>query len=254
MFEGKGGSIRIPKTAEVLASRIRKSIIRGELRAGDKLPPEANLMLEFEVSRPTIREAIRILESEGLITVVRGARGGAKVSAPSPDIVTRAAGIALQTQGATLKDIYEARTLLEPPAARLAAENRSKLAAAALRRHLDFERETIAAPVLRGKAVADFHRILLDECGNVSLAVLGRALQGVVELHMQTRYRSGYPEGKGQSERAVRLGFRSHERLIELIEAEDGPGAEQHWLAHMQAAGEFWLADVGRTSVVDLLD
>src|SRR3546814_12149929 len=63
----------------------------------------SHLIAEFEVSRPTIREAVRILESEGLVTVARGARGGARVSSPNYEMVARAAGITLQSQGVTIR-------------------------------------------------------------------------------------------------------------------------------------------------------
>src|SRR3546814_10423999 len=85
-------AVRVPKTAELVARQIRNAIIRGELVDGDTLPAESHLIAEFEVSRPTIREAVRILESEGLVTVARGARGGARVSSPNYEMVARAAG------------------------------------------------------------------------------------------------------------------------------------------------------------------
>lgn len=253
MFDSPiGGHIRIPKTAEVLASRVRKAIIRGELKAGDKLPSEAQLISDFEVSRPTIREAIRILESEGLISVSRGARGGARVNALNSDMITKAAGVALQARGATMVDIYEARALIEPPAARLAAERRPKEAAAALRAQLEVERSLSSGPA-RADAIAEFHRILLTECGNIALAVVGKALQDVVALHMrlsvQTRSTNLDPE-----DRQTKFGLRSQERLIELIEAGDGPGAEAHWVNHMEAAGKVWLNRVGSTSIIDVVE
>lgn len=244
-----GGQVRIPKTAEVLAARVRKAIIRGELRAGDKLPSEAQLIETFEASRPTVREAIRILESEGLITVSRGARGGARVNVLSLDLVTRAAGVALQARGATMADIYQARSLIEPPAARLAAEIRPGAAAAALRIQLELERGLEAGPT-QAAAIAEFHRILLDECGNIALGIVGKALQDIVSRHMQLSVRVR----DELSARQVRFGLRSQERLIELIAAGDGAGAESHWVAHMEAAGRVWLANIGSTSVVDVLE
>ena len=68
--------IRIPKTAEVVAGDIRKRIVRGEIREGDFLQPEAHLMEHYGTSRPTIREAFRILENEQFISVTRGSRSG----------------------------------------------------------------------------------------------------------------------------------------------------------------------------------
>src|SRR5439155_5195777 len=65
-------AVRVPKTAELVAAHLRRQIVRGELKEGDALPPETALMEQFNVSRPTLREAFRVLESEALITVRRG--------------------------------------------------------------------------------------------------------------------------------------------------------------------------------------
>jgi DNA-binding FadR family transcriptional regulator len=114
-------SLRVPKTAELVASHVRRRIVLGELTEGDALPSESALMEEFEISRPTLREAFRILESEGLITVRRGARGGARVQEPSSDVVARYAGLVLQHRGATVADVLNARVIVEAPAARMLA-------------------------------------------------------------------------------------------------------------------------------------
>ena len=66
--------LHVPKTSEIVADKIRAQIIRGELNEGDTLPPEGQLMDSLGISRPTLREAFRILEAEGLISVVRGKR------------------------------------------------------------------------------------------------------------------------------------------------------------------------------------
>src|SRR5690606_34627699 len=74
--------ITIPKMAETVAAQLRKMIVRGELKEGDRLMSEAELMAQFGISRPTLREAIRILESESLLTITRGSREGARVNKP----------------------------------------------------------------------------------------------------------------------------------------------------------------------------
>src|SRR3546814_19241836 len=66
--------IRVPKTSELVADQIRAQIVRGELQDGDSLPPEGTLMSTLGISRPTLREAFRILEAENLTRVVRGSR------------------------------------------------------------------------------------------------------------------------------------------------------------------------------------
>jgi len=111
-----------PKPPSFVAKQIRNAIIRGELRDGDTLPAEAHLIAEFSVSRPTIREAVRILESEGLVEVARGARGGARISSPNYEMIQRAAGITLQAQQVTIGDLYRNadtdRTSGRPPGGR----------------------------------------------------------------------------------------------------------------------------------------
>ncbi|HEV2530430.1 FadR/GntR family transcriptional regulator [Phenylobacterium sp.] len=246
--------VRVPKTAELVAGRIRRAIVTGELRTGDSLPSEAHLISDFQVSRPTIREAIRILESEGLISVSRGARGGARVSQPDSDIVARAAGLALQTRGATIRDVYEARMLIEPPAARLAAERRPKEAAAVLRPHVEAEFGLTGDVVAVTQAIADFHRILMEQCGNETLAILALAMKGVFEKSLLTSQAHRPPVSLPERQKQLRFGLASHRKLVELIEAGDGPGAEAHWAAHMENAGKVWLQQVGSTSVIEILD
>src|SRR5829696_8998228 len=117
--------VRVPKTAELIAHHLRRQIVRGELRENDALPPETELMEMFGVSRPTLREAFRVLESEALISVRRGARGGAVVHAPNIDSAARYAGLVLEYRGTTLADVYEARNALEPPCVALLASQRT---------------------------------------------------------------------------------------------------------------------------------
>ncbi|WP_338010625.1 FadR/GntR family transcriptional regulator [Gordonia sp. KTR9] len=81
--------VRVPKAGELVAAQLRRQVVTGELKAGDPLPSETTLMERFGVSRPTLREAFRILESESIIVVLRGARGGARVLAPNESVAAR---------------------------------------------------------------------------------------------------------------------------------------------------------------------
>src|SRR3954453_17494755 len=113
------GSVRVPKAAELVADDLRRRIIRGELSEGHALPNETALMEYYDVSRPTLREALRVLESESLISVKRGARGGARVQVPNSSVATRHAALLLQLGGTTLEDVFAARRVIEPAAARM---------------------------------------------------------------------------------------------------------------------------------------
>src|SRR4051794_16093662 len=120
-----------PKMATVVAAKLRRRIIRREISEGEMLPSEAELMKEFGVSRPTLREALRLLESESLISIRRGARGGAQVCLPEVAVAARYMGDLLQARSVTLVDVYDARTMIEPQAARLLAERPGKKTIAA---------------------------------------------------------------------------------------------------------------------------
>lgn len=218
------------------------------------MPAESHLITEFEVSRPTIREAARILESEGIVTVARGARGGARVSSPNYGMIERAADITLQAQRVTIGDLYEIRTLIEPPAARLVAERNSAVAVPVLRRFIADEMSQITDRCAVSMMIADFHRLLMELSGNKTLNVSSQAHRGLVDAHLslaQRRQPDGDPE---VSQKQLRFGLKSHARLVDLIEAKDGAAAEAHWKDHMIAAGRFWLDQVGPNSVMDLLD
>lgn len=245
--------IRVPKTSEIVASRIRNAIVRGELKPGDTLPLEAQLIADFEVSRATVREAIRILEFEGLITLSRGMRGGARVNEVSADVLGRITGTLLQARGATIGEVYQVRMLIEPPAARLSAENRPQQASAALRRQVAVEQETVDDYGKFSGAIADFHRVLLEECGNVTIGIVGQALHGVVQTHLRMAHQLK-PAEQARYLKLARRGIQGHERLIELIAAGDGPGAEAHWLGLMQATKDYWLAGLSTKSFVDVLE
>ena len=116
-------AVRSPKTAELVAGTLRRMVVDGQLKDGDFLPNEAELMTHFGVSRPTLREAVRVLESERLVEVRRGSRTGARVRVPGPEIVARPAGLLLELSGATIADVMVARSGIEPMAARLLAES-----------------------------------------------------------------------------------------------------------------------------------
>src|SRR5882672_227305 len=119
---------RHPKAAEMVAAELRRQIITGQLKPGDKLHPENVLQEEFAISRPTLREALRLLESESLITISRGKHGGARVSSIDLGAAARQVAVYLQIEGATLQDVWLARTIIEPPAVGLLAERRNPTA------------------------------------------------------------------------------------------------------------------------------
>ena len=106
---------------EQIADELRALIVSGQLAEGESLGREPDLVERFGVSRPSLREALRILEAEGLITVVRGVLGGVIVHQPSERMTARTAALVLQSRNVTLGDVHQARSVIEPAAVRILA-------------------------------------------------------------------------------------------------------------------------------------
>ena len=247
--------IRVPKTAELIADHFRRRIIMGDLKEGDFLPPEGQLMASMSISRPTLREAFRILETERLISVVRGSRTGAKVHQPKVDSVSRYASFVLQASGTTIADIYEARLAIEPYAARRLAETRPEGAAERLRAELEKLRAMVDEQRFADFRIglAEFHRVLVELAGNHTLHFLIRILQDVVARY-QLRHLQLNPQSAEEARKSIAAGFRSFERLIELIDAGDCDGAEAHWRAHIVNSNKVWASDQQLRTILDGLD
>ncbi|MCD4533011.1 FCD domain-containing protein [Nocardioides sp. cx-169] len=254
-----GVVIRAPKTAELIATSLRGKIVRGELRPGDILPPEGELLLQFGVSRPTLREAFRILETESLIGVRRGSRGGAQVRTPDIAVATRAVGLLLQIQGTTIDDVYQARMISEPVCARLLAERRTEQDLQDLADVLSTlsaevrSRETFYPdPDVWADQTYRFHELIVQRSGNRTLSLQGAVLQEIVASHVRSRVQRYSSDDRPEVfERALL----SYARLIELVEAGQAERAEEHWRAHMLAAGRYLLNDGQRNQpVVDLFN
>ena len=124
-----------------IADELRGLIITGDLDEGDLLGTEAELIERFEASRPSLREALRILEAEGLISVVRGALGGVIVHRPDQRMTARAAALVLQSRSVALADVFEASAVIEPAAARMIATSRHRQRAVAQLRDVIVEQK-----------------------------------------------------------------------------------------------------------------
>jgi DNA-binding FadR family transcriptional regulator len=255
-----GTILRAPKTAELIAGHLRRQIVRGELKPGETLPSEMLLMEQFGVSRPTLREAFRILETESLIGVRRGARGGAQVLEPDPMVAARHVGLLLQLQGTTLQDVYEARMVSEPVCARMLAQVRTDQDLANLRSVVDDLTQLVKAgphkipDMSRWSGVTyHFHELIMQRCGNKTLAVQGAVLADIVETHLQQSISQGMAADESAQPARFQKSIRSYAKLIRLVEAHDGEGAEKHWRKHMEIARDYvFMFDQRNKPVVDL--
>ncbi|MGY1743853.1 MULTISPECIES: FadR/GntR family transcriptional regulator [unclassified Blastococcus] len=242
------GWVRVPKTAEVVADVLRRQIVRGELAEGDLLPAEPALMRRFGVSRPSLREALRVLESEGLVAVRRGARGGVRVCRPSLAVAATHLGLLMQVEGVTLADVFGARVAIEPVAARLLAGSPDRQRAVAeLRELLAREGDVVDDPAAYAEATTTFHRRLVEASGNKTLALLWGALHEVLAEEMRDLTDPSLVAPK----RAGRV--RVVGRLLELVEAGDEDGAGDFWREQLLRVSRGVLRRHGGKTVVDVL-
>ncbi|WP_280231138.1 FadR/GntR family transcriptional regulator [Nocardia cyriacigeorgica] len=245
--------IRTPKTAELVARKLRRMIVDGELTDGDHLPNESELMAHFSISRPTLREAVRVLESERLVEVRRGSRTGARVCVPGPEVVARPASLLLELAGATVADVLVAREAIEPAAARLLAENGTDAAFDELERIVDediprtYDLERLA----RGSSI--FHLRMVQLSGNETLALIAGMLHEIFERHTSLVVHDRIEEDNADTDNPKLL-IRSCRRLIKLLRAHDADAAHQHWQKHMAATRDLLLRGYEDVEVRDILD
>jgi DNA-binding FadR family transcriptional regulator len=246
-------AVHLPKMANMVAADLREQIIEGVLNEGDPLPPEDQLMEHARVARTTVREALRILESEGLLVVRRGARGGARIRTPSESNVARYIGLVLQCEGATLRDVYDARLMLEAPAAGLLArsDDRGHILAA-LREALADEEGVLDNPVELSHAYGRFHQLLVQLSGSQTFEVLTAVSNRIIQAQADRYMSSG--ASQPERRRSTDAAHRAHERLVDLIAAGAAQDAEELWRKHLAAGDVELLADPDVNSVLDLLD
>jgi GntR family transcriptional regulator, transcriptional repressor for pyruvate dehydrogenase complex len=242
-------NLREPKMAERVATVLRRMFIRGEIAEGAMLPPESELMERFGVSRPTLREAFRVLESESLIRVERGVRGGARVTRPRRETLARYAGLILEYEGVTVKDVYDARVTLEVPMVEQLARQRNAKAIAELEQIV--EREAQLSP---GNdtvdQLTDFHAAIARLSGNATLQIVSDMLHHVIEK----ANRSLQPTAGARAAQAVRRSTKTHRMVLDLIKSGDATKAGELWKRHLQKAEEFVLTGSEKSTVVDLLE
>lgn len=233
--------------SESVADVLRSRILSGELPDQAELPRQEDLLAEFGISRPSLREALRILEAEGLVSVRRGSIGGSVVHVPRSVNVAYMLSLVLDHQQVPLMDVGQALLELEPVCAALAASrpDRERAVIAPLRRiHTEF----VAAAddlVTFTEAGRRFHQELVAGCGNRSLVVVVGALSELWSTQERAWARRASERGlAGEDERAE--GIRAHEHIIELLEAGDGTAVHALVRRHLRSSQRYALTDPPR--------
>lgn len=242
--------VRVPKAAELVAAHLRRQIIRGDIAEDEPLPAETELMQMYNVSRPTLREALRILESESLIFVKRGAGGGARAALPDASVATRSAGYLLQFRGTTLSDVFAARRIIEPAAVRMLVEHPTAAGIEMLESAHDHECSLRAHWDRYNVASAAFHARVVEASGNKTLVVINELMLSIVQHHHRAMFR----RSEGQFAGLVESAIDHHATLIDLARSGDADGAEALWRRHLDGAAAVALQWLGEQRVIDLFE
>jgi DNA-binding FadR family transcriptional regulator len=230
--------LRVPKAAEILASHLRQRIIRGELKEGDRLPTEQNLIEQFGVSRSTFREAFVLLAAEGLISVSRGARNGALVHRPSVKVASRQMNFIMQANNVTLDDVYRSLGIFEPAVVRNLAETSTKADIRVLREQVARMRQAVDDDHDFAELAALFHRTLAERAGLKSIALIMELMADVVGAYVESSSAAQPPR---INRKAKLLAIRTREKLVNLIEKRDADAAEALWRVHFEVTREVML-------------
>lgn len=243
--------LRQPRLAEMVAAILRDRILRGELKDGDALAAQDELLQEFQVSRPSLREALGILEAEGLITVQRGNRGGAVVHVPTAANAAYMTGLVMQFRGVPYTDLGEALKRLEPMCAALCATREDRDAEVLPKLRLIHE-QTLAAvddEVEFTRVTRTFHEALVQSCGNQTLILVAGTLESLWSSQEQAWAAEALEAGDFPDVARRETGIRAHERIIRLIEQGDADRLEAFARVHLDNTMRY-AATAGPVAVV----
>ena len=219
-----------PKAASLVAAQIRKQIVLGELAEGDLLPSEAEMVKRLGVSRPTLRQAFRILETEHLITVQRGARGGTTVLRPSIKLASRYLSDLLRYRVTTLGDVLTARLMIEPAVVELLGRRRDDAAIEALESAVREQRAAEDDDTSLLNSAEQFHVLLVELAGNPVLAQYCKLINYLIRGQIRRL------PARDDEDTALTLGAdEAHDKLLELLAAGAAHAAAEHWREHLSA-------------------
>lgn len=176
--------IRATRASSDVIAQIRRAILSGQYRPGDRLPTERDMAQQFGVSRVTVRDALRALEANGLVRVKVGGQGGPYVSEPDIALLSDSIGTHLHLRGTTFLELAEARQALETKAALLAAERATADDLVALE-------AAVHGPIQPpdgdpATTSLDFHTALMIAAHNQALLAMFRATRPLIQQAFDT--------------------------------------------------------------------
>lgn len=232
-----------------MAARLRDDILSGRLKEGDILPSQESLFTEFGVSPPALREAIHILEVDGLVSVRRGNVGGAVVHLPSAERTAHMISMVLQSRSSTPADVSGALIHLEPICAGMCAAREDRLTEVVpyLQVEIDRQEEQFGDASQYVRNARRFHEALVSRCGNEPMILLIGSLELIWSAHESSVWGD---EGDPMAHKTMRAALRDHQRLVDAIRDGNADRAVRLAQDHLAAARRNTLA-FGRDRTIE---
>ncbi|MFQ5913356.1 MAG: FadR/GntR family transcriptional regulator [Nitrospinota bacterium] len=213
---------------EAIVNQVLSLIAQGQLKSGDRLPPERDLVESFNVSRASVREAICVLESLGLVESRVGS--GTYVTTPKVENLIQPLALTILQEQDNLQEIFEARRLIEPYLAGLAAERATQAEKEELAAIVERHARLVAKGETGAEADVDFHLAIARAARN---QVLLRLIDGIHDLLGKSRDSSFQVGGRPKQS------LNGHLKVLEAIQREDSPGARIAMDDHLSRVEEF---------------
>jgi GntR family transcriptional regulator, transcriptional repressor for pyruvate dehydrogenase complex len=172
----QGMEVRKERLSDQVKNSLKQAILKGRLRPGDKLPPEDQIAKRFNVSKVTAREALREMETEGLIEKHRGIHGGSFIARPGLEKMGEAVINLYHFGGVAPEELVEFRRILEPPFVAMAAEKRTQDDLDAIAANIEEVETSLKRGVQNQPKSIEFHRIVADACHNRLISAVMEAL------------------------------------------------------------------------------
>jgi GntR family transcriptional regulator, transcriptional repressor for pyruvate dehydrogenase complex len=215
---------RPPKAAMLVAQRIVRDIVRGGLKPGDLLPPERTMLEDYETGRGTLREALRLLEFQGVLALKPGPRGGPVVLDPDASHLASTVVLLMQLKEAPFRSIVEVRSALEPMISSLAASRINGDAMGELSGTIDAMRDNLDDQRIFLEANKRFHDVIAWSSGNALFGYIIESLLGIMD---GTVIGIDYPSPR----RSAIL--KAHENIYQAIESGDADASEALMRKHI---------------------
>lgn len=224
--EGLFTAVSLGRASQAIVEQIRARVREGKLQPGDRLPSERELCQQFGVSRVTVREGLRILETGGLITIKVGARGGAFVTSPTSDQVADGLADLVSLSPIDASEVTEARLVFELGIVPLVVKRATKEDIERLRQMTDEHMRKLGDGKYTMEMSAEFHTAVAACTHNTAITMLVHSFHGPLLMSLM--------EAKAAAPVMGRTGCKEHAAFVEAIAAEDTERAQGIMRTHLR--------------------